>query len=102
MPALDRYAKVACYNCGTPNKTWQNTKRNIQLGHYIALPNFSVLSQNDLNYYIAKKHGALKPAVAHICMICKDRFTGIYAVRQHKSQMHGQTFETKGDSSPIL
>ena len=65
-------------------------------------PNFSTKSQNDLNYHITKKHGAPKLKIAHICMICKDKFTGFYALRQHKSQVHGQTFETKGESSSLL
>ena len=66
-------------------------------------PNYSTKSQNDLNYHIVKKHGAPKPAVAHICMICKDKLTGFYALRQHKSQAHGQNcFKTNGDSTPFL
>ena len=35
-------------------------------------------------------------------MICKDKFTGFYALRQHKSQVHGHTFGTSDDSSPLL
>ena len=35
-------------------------------------------------------------------MICKEKFTGFYALRQHKSQVHGQSFKTSTDSSPLL
>ena len=65
-------------------------------------PNYRTKSQNDLSYHIAKKHGAPKPAVAHICMICKDKFTGFYALRQHESHVHGHTFKTSGDSTLLV
>ena len=35
-------------------------------------------------------------------MICKDKFPGFYALRQHKSQVNGHTFKTSNDSSPLL
>ena len=69
---------------------------------FFQCPNFSTKSQNDLNYRITKKHGAPKPAVAHICKICKNKFTGSYALRQHKSQVHGDTYKTSDDSSPLF
>ena len=34
-------------------------------------PNFSAKSQNDLNYHIAKKHGATKHKTEHTCKQCK-------------------------------
>ena len=106
MPALDRNAKVACPNCGT-KVSKQNLsvhRKSCSVGTLFCskYPNFSTKSQNDLNYHIAKKHGATKPAVAHICMICKVKFTDFYALRQHKSQVHGHTIKTSDDSSPLL
>ena len=35
-------------------------------------------------------------------MICKDKYTGFYALRQHKSQAHGHTFKTSNKSAPLL
>ena len=35
-------------------------------------------------------------------MVCKEKFTGFYAQRQHKSQVHGHTLKTSTDSSPLL
>ena len=106
MPALDRNEKLACDNCGTQvskNNLTRHKKRcsagTVFCSH---CPNYSTKSQNDLNYHIAKKHGAPKPAVAHICMICKDKFTGFYALRQHKSKVHGRSFKTSTDSSSLL
>ena len=93
MPALDRNEKLACDNCGTQvsKKNLTRHKKRCSAGTVFCsqCPNYSTKSHNDLNCHIAKKHGAPKPAVAHICMICKDKFTGFYALRQHKSQVHG-------------
>ena len=35
-------------------------------------------------------------------MICKEKFTGFCALRQHKSRVHGQSFKTSDGSSPLL
>ena len=51
---------------------------------------------------MAKMHGAPKPKIVHTCKECKEEFTGFYALRQHKSKVHGQNFKTSGDSSPLL
>ena len=101
MPALDRNLKVACPNCGTEvsNQNLSVHKKRCSVGALFCsqCPNFSPKSQNGLNYHIAKKPGAPKPAAAHIRMICKNKFTGVYALRQHKSRVHGHTFETSDD-----
>ena len=106
MTALDRNAKVACDNCGTlvskQNVAKHKKKCSVGTLYCSQCTNFSTKSQNDLNYHIAKKHGAPKPAVAHISKICKDKFTGFYALRQHKSLIHGQSFKPKDVSSPLL
>ena len=41
--------------------------------------NFSAKSQKDLNYYIAKKHSALKPDITFQCKLCFQEFPGFYA-----------------------
>ena len=105
MPALNQNAKVTCDNCGTlvsKQNLAKHKKCSVGTLYCSQCPNFSAKSQNDLNYHIAKKHGASKLAIAHICMICKEKFTGFYALRQHKSQVHGQSFKTSDGSSPLL
>ena len=106
MPALDRNVKVACDNCGTlvskQNVAKHKKKCSVGTLYCSQCPNHSTKSQNDLNYHIAKKHGAPTPAVVQICMVCKDKFTGFYALRHYKSQAHGQNFKTSGDSTPSL
>ena len=79
IPALDRNAKVVCDNCGTlvskQNVAKHKKKCSIGTLYCSQCSNFSTKSQTYLNYHIAKKHGAPKPKIAHICMICKDKFT---------------------------
>ena len=106
MPALNRNAKVTCDNCGTlvskQNLAKHKKKCSVGTLYCPQCPNFSAKTQNDFNYHIAKKHGAPKPKIAHTCKECKEEFTGFYALRQHKSKSHGQSFKTSGDSSPLL
>ena len=105
MPALDRNAKVTCDNCGTlvskQNVAKHKKKCSIGTLYCSQCPNFSTKSQNDLNYQIAKKHGTSKPKTTHTCKVCKEEFPGFYALRQHKSKMHGLYVE-KVDSSPLV
>ena len=105
MPALDRNQKVACPNCGT-KVSKQNLsvhRKSCSVGTLFCsqCPNFSTKSQNDLNYHIAKKHGTSKPKTTHTCKVCKEEFAGFYALRQHKSKMHGLNLK-KADSSPLV
>ena len=106
MPALDRNEKLACDNCGTQvskNNLTRHKKRCSAGTLYCSqCPNFSAKSQNDFNYHIAKQHGAPKPKIAHTCKVCKEEYTGFYALRQHKSKVHGQSFKTSGDSTPLF
>ena len=105
MPALDRNDKLACNNCGTlvSKKNLTRHKKRCSAGTVFCsqCANYSTKSQNDLNYHIAKKQGPPKSAIAHVCMVCKEKFTGFYALRQHKSQVHGHTLKTSTDSSPL-
>ena len=104
MPALDRNEKLACTNYGTKvskNNLTRHKKRFSAGTLYCSqCPNFSAMSRNDLNYNI--RHGAPKPKIAHTCKVCKEEFTGFYALRQHKSKVHGQSFKTSGNSTPLL
>ena len=52
-------------------------------------PNFSTKSRDDLNYHIAKQHGAAGPSITYKCKLCYAEFPGFYALRQHKSFQHG-------------
>ena len=93
MPSLNRNEKVTCENCGT-----QVTKINL-LRHkkrcsagtlyWIQCPNFSTLSQNDLNYHVAKKHSVSRPSITNKRKLCHAEFPGFYALRQPKNTQHG-------------
>ena len=52
-------------------------------------PNFSTLSQDDLNYHTAKQHSAAGPSKTYKCRLCHLEFPGFYALRQHKNTQHG-------------
>ena len=52
-------------------------------------PNFSTLSQDDLNYHIAKQHSAAGPSKTYKCKLCYAEFPGLYALQQHKNTQHG-------------
>ena len=94
MPALNRNEKVTCENCGV-----QITKLNLARHNkhcsagtlYCAqCPNFSTLSQDDLNSYIAKQHGKAGPSKTYKSKLCYAEFPGFYALRQHKNTQHGK------------
>ena len=53
-------------------------------------PNFSTKSQNDLNFYIAKKHSAPKSEIIFKCKLCYQEFPGFYALRQYRNTQHGK------------
>ena len=52
-------------------------------------PNCSTISQNDLNYHIAKKHSAPKLDATFKCKLCYQEFPGFYALRQHRNTQQG-------------
>ena len=52
-------------------------------------PNFSTLSQDDLNCHIAKQHSVAGPTKTYKCKLCHAEFPGLYALRQHKNTQHG-------------
>ena len=49
-------------------------------------PKFSITSQDDLNYHIAKKHKAPKTGITSRSKLCSQEFSGLYVLRQHKTQ----------------
>ena len=51
--------------------------------------NFSTLSQDDLNYLVAKKHSVLNPSITYKCNLFYAENLGFYALRQHKNTQHG-------------
>ena len=92
MPALIRKEKVACENCGT--QTTRNIVRHKEgcsagILYCTQCPNFSTLSQDDLNYHIAKQHSVAGPSKTYKCILCQAEFPGFYALRQHKNTQHG-------------
>ena len=89
MPSLTRYEKVTCENRGTQTTKLYlaRHKKKCSAGTLFCTqcPNFSTISENDLNYHIAKKHSAPKLDVTFNCNLCYQEFPGFYALRQHRS-----------------
>ena len=98
MPSLNRNEKVTCDNCSTQitELNLARHKKRCSGGKLSSTqcPNFSTKSQNDLNYHIAQKHSALKPAVTFKCKNCYEGFPGFYALHQHKNTQHGFPMKT--------
>ena len=93
MPSLIRKEKITCETCGT-HVTRNNIvrhKKKCSAGtlYCTQCPNFSTLSQYDLNYHIVKKHSVSRPSITYKCKLCHAEFTGFYALRQHKNSQHG-------------
>ena len=92
MPALDRNVKYSCEKCGTlvTKKNLSRHKSRCSAGtlYCTQCPNFSTLSQDDLNYHIAKQHSAAGPSKTYKCNLCHAEFPGFYALRQHKNTQH--------------
>ena len=93
MPFLNRYEKVTCDNSGTQTTKFNlaRHKKSCSAGtlYCTQCPNFSTKSQNDLNYYIAKKHSAPKLDVTFKCKLCFQEFPVFYALCQHRNTQHG-------------
>ena len=93
MPALDRNVKVTCENCGTSVSKYNLSrhKKRCSAGtlYCTQCPNFSTLSQDDLNYHIAKQHSVAGPSKTYKCKLCYAEFPGSYALRQYKNTQHG-------------
>ena len=94
MPSLNRYEKVTYENCGTqtskPNLARHKKRCSIGTLFCTQCPNFSIKSQNDLNYHIAKKDSAPNPEITFKCTLSYQEFPGSYALRQHKNTQHGK------------
>ena len=94
MPSLIRKEKIICENCGT--QTTRNNivrhKKRCSVGPLFCTqcPNFSTLSQDDLNYHIAKQHSAAGRSKTYKCKLCLAEFPGFYALSQHKNTQHGK------------
>ena len=94
MPSLNRNEKVTCENCGVQFTKYNlaRHKKSCSAGtlYCTQCPNFSTLSQEDLNYHIAKQHSAAGPSKTYKCNLCHAEFLGLYALRQHKNTQHGK------------
>ena len=93
MLSLNQKEKVSCEHCGTQvtrNNIVRHKKRCSARALYCTqCPNFSTLSQDDLNYHVAKKHSAPRPSITYKCKRCHADFPGFYALSQHKNTQHG-------------
>ena len=92
MPSLIRKENVACEHCGTQvtrNNIVRHQKRcSVRTLNCTQCPNFSTLSQDDLNYHVAKKHSFPRSSIAYKCKLCHAEFPGFYSLRQHKNTQH--------------
>ena len=74
MPSLIRKVQVTCENCGTQTTRDKNIRHQKRCSagtlYCTRCPKFSAKSQSDLNYHIAKKHGAPKPDITFKCKLC--------------------------------
>ena len=93
MPSLIRKEKITCEHCGTQvtrNKIVRHKNRCSAGTLYCTqCPNFSTLSQNDLNYHVAEIHSIPRPSITYKCNLCHAEFPGFHALRQHKNSQHG-------------
>ena len=67
-----------------------DTKRTL---YFNECPNFSTLTQDDLNYHVAKKHSVPRPPITYKCKHCHAEFRGFYALGQHKNTQHRTQME---------
>ena len=90
MPSVDRNVKVTRGKCGTSatkQKLSRHKSRYSGGTLYCAnCLNFSTKSGEDINYHIAKKHGAAGPKNNHTCKECSIEFPSFYSLRHHKQR----------------
>ena len=92
MPSLNRNEKATRENCGTQTTklSLASHKKRSSVGtlYCTKCPNFSPISQNDLNYHIAKQHSAPKLDVTFKSKLCSQESPGFYALRQHEKTLN--------------
>ena len=85
LPSIET-KKITCENCDLQITKYNlaRHKKRCSAGtlYCTQCPKFSTLSQDDLNYYIAKQHSAAGPSKAYKCNLC-------YGLCQHKKTQHG-------------
>ena len=93
MPALERNVKVTCGYCGTSITKQRLCRQKSRCsGGTLDCPNcpsFSTESRDDINYHIAKKHATPLVKTTHKRKFRFKEFSGVYAMRQHKTSEHG-------------
>ena len=71
---------VTCENCGTSvtkiNLSRHKSRCNGGTLFCTQCPNFFTKSRDDLNYHIAKQHGAAGPSITYKCKVCLADFPG--------------------------
>ena len=93
MPSFIRKGKVSCKHCGT-QVTRINLFRHKKRCSAVILfctrsPSFSTLSQDHLNYHVAKRNSVLRTSITYKCKLCHAEFPGFYALLQQKNTQHG-------------
>ena len=93
MPSLIRKEKVSWEHCGTQvtriNLSHHKKRCSVGTLYCTQSPNFSTLSQDNLNHHVAKKHSVPRPSITYKCKLCHAEFPGFYALRQQNNTQHG-------------
>ena len=93
MPALDRNVEDTCGNCGTSVTKQQLSRHKLRCSggtlYCPNCPNFSTKSRDHINYQIVKKQATPRVKILHKCKIFFKKFSGFYALRQHKTGGYG-------------
>ena len=93
MLSFLRKEKVSCEHCRTQvtriNLSRHKKRYSIGILYCTQCPNFSRMSQDDLNSHVAKKHSVPRSSKTYKCELCHAEFPGFYALRQQKNTQHG-------------
>ena len=98
-PSLNRNEKVTSENCGIqitkPNLARHKKSCSAGTLYCVQCPNFSTLSQDNLNYHIAKQHSAAGPSKTFKCKLCYAEFPGfmLYVNTKTLNMEHKLGFE---------
>ena len=85
--------KITREHCGTQftRNNFVRHKKGCSAGtlYCTQCTNFSTLSQDDLNYHVAKKHSVPRPSITYKCKLCHAEFPRFNALGQLKKSQHG-------------
>ena len=59
------------------------------------------MSQDDLNYHVAKKHSVPRSSITYKCKLCHAEFPGFYGLRQHKNTQYGTQIGLRASNTDV-